>query len=281
MQNLLTDGFRIDGRRPHEIRQIKSRLTPFRQADGSAYLEQGGTKVLAAIYGPHEPENENSEGECKINVEYAKSSFAGIEHRKNRKNDQSSREMSERIKNTLYSAIVTSSYTRSVIDVYLTVLESDGSDWAACINAAGLALIDAGIVLKDMISACEVSITEYNEDDDLDELIFEHGSLEEDNHDGINEADTKETDTSENSQKQCQCLVDPNRDESNSYNIPKLSIAILPKLDKIIAIEVQGRLHLDRLKTGLEAGKKGAKEIAENFDRMVKLQLNQMNEMQN
>ena len=26
----------------------------FTQADGSAYIEQGNTKVLAAVYGPHE-----------------------------------------------------------------------------------------------------------------------------------------------------------------------------------------------------------------------------------
>ena len=26
----------------------------FSQADGSAYVEQGNTKVLAAVYGPHE-----------------------------------------------------------------------------------------------------------------------------------------------------------------------------------------------------------------------------------
>ena len=52
---LLSDqGFRIDGRRPHELRKIDCRLGVFHQADGSAYIEQGNTKVLAAVYGPHE-----------------------------------------------------------------------------------------------------------------------------------------------------------------------------------------------------------------------------------
>lgn len=52
---LLSDyGLRVDGRRPNELRQIKCKLGVFSQPDGSAYLEQGNTKVLAAVYGPHE-----------------------------------------------------------------------------------------------------------------------------------------------------------------------------------------------------------------------------------
>ena len=52
---LLSDqGFRVDGRRTHELRKIQCKLGVFSQADGSAYVEQGNTKVLAAVYGPHE-----------------------------------------------------------------------------------------------------------------------------------------------------------------------------------------------------------------------------------
>jgi len=72
--DLLSDqGLRIDGRKPSELRRfvdinlfkiqttlsvtlhrIRCSLGIFSQADGSAYLEQGNTKVLAAVYGPHE-----------------------------------------------------------------------------------------------------------------------------------------------------------------------------------------------------------------------------------
>ena len=54
MELLSDQGFRIDGRRPEELRRIQGRMGVFSQADGSAYLEQGNTKVLAAVYGPHE-----------------------------------------------------------------------------------------------------------------------------------------------------------------------------------------------------------------------------------
>ena len=280
MNPLLSDGFRCDGRKPSELRHIKCRLAPFNQADGSSYVEQGGTKILAAIYGPHEPETENQESECKINVEYYKSPFADIEHRTVKKNDVKSKEIAEKIKNALQSAIVVSNYPKSVIDIYLTVIESDGADWSACVNAAGLALVDAGIVLKDIIAACEVVIVESSEndgmsDEDKDDL---KNKIEEtqpsvqimDENDPFDQ--NKITDT-------CHALIDPNREETSSYNVPKLSIALLPKLNKIIAIEVQGRLHLDRLEVGLKAAENGANAISHIFDQMVKGHLHTMNEM--
>jgi len=51
---LSEDGFRFDGRRPNELRQIQCKMGVYKQADGSAYIEQGNTKVLATVYGPHE-----------------------------------------------------------------------------------------------------------------------------------------------------------------------------------------------------------------------------------
>lgn len=50
---LLFITFRLDGRRANELRRIRYKLGVFTQPDGSAYLEQGNTKVLVAVYGPH------------------------------------------------------------------------------------------------------------------------------------------------------------------------------------------------------------------------------------
>ena len=44
----------MDGRRPHELRKVKCSLGALQQADGSSYIEQGNTKVLASVYGPHD-----------------------------------------------------------------------------------------------------------------------------------------------------------------------------------------------------------------------------------
>ena len=53
-QLLADEGDRLDGRRADELREIRCKMGVFSQADGSAYIEQGNTKVLAAVYGPHE-----------------------------------------------------------------------------------------------------------------------------------------------------------------------------------------------------------------------------------
>lgn len=54
MDLVSSQGLRIDGRRPNELRKIRCKLGVFSQPEGSAYLEQGNTKVLAAVYGPHQ-----------------------------------------------------------------------------------------------------------------------------------------------------------------------------------------------------------------------------------
>ena len=47
-------GLRIDGRKPNELRKIFFEVGVFAEADGSAMIQQGNTKVVATVYGPHE-----------------------------------------------------------------------------------------------------------------------------------------------------------------------------------------------------------------------------------
>lgn len=47
-------GLRTDGRRANELRKLQCEVGVLAQADGSAFLSQGNTKVLATVYGPHE-----------------------------------------------------------------------------------------------------------------------------------------------------------------------------------------------------------------------------------
>jgi exosome complex component RRP41 len=61
MQTLLDPiiGLRIDGRKPNELRKIQCEVGVFAQADGSASLSQGNTKIVATVYGPHEVNKRN------------------------------------------------------------------------------------------------------------------------------------------------------------------------------------------------------------------------------
>src|SRR5947208_14800065 len=54
MKLIGSDGRRLDGRSFDELRPIRIEAGVLQRADGSAYIEWGGNKVLAAVYGPRE-----------------------------------------------------------------------------------------------------------------------------------------------------------------------------------------------------------------------------------
>lgn len=68
MELLSDQNYRIDGRKPSELRRIRCKLGVFQQADGSAYIEQGNTKVLAAVYGPHEPSPDSKAQTLQVEI---------------------------------------------------------------------------------------------------------------------------------------------------------------------------------------------------------------------
>ena len=70
------------------------------------------------------------------------------ERRRRGKMDRRSTELSLVIKNTLEQTIMLELLPRSQIDVYVQVLQADGGTRCACINAAMLALADAGRCLQ-------------------------------------------------------------------------------------------------------------------------------------
>ncbi len=63
-------------------------------------------------------------------------------------------ELSKVSREALEPVILTSFFPRSVIDVFVEVLQADAGTRTAGINAAAVALADAGIPMKSMISSC-------------------------------------------------------------------------------------------------------------------------------
>uniref|UniRef100_A0A0P5Q540 Putative Exosome complex component RRP41 n=1 Tax=Daphnia magna TaxID=35525 RepID=A0A0P5Q540_9CRUS len=137
---LLSDqGLRIDGRKPNELRRIRCSLGIFAQADGSAYLEQGNTKVLAAVYGPHEIRGSKSKAlhdKAFVNCQYSTATFSMGERKRRPRGDRKSTEMSTHLEETFAAAIRTELYPRSQIDIFVEVLQADGGNYTTCVNAA-------------------------------------------------------------------------------------------------------------------------------------------------
>jgi len=153
------EGLRIDGRKTNELRKISCKKGIFVQADGSAYFEQGNTKVIASVYGPHEVVNRSKSlhDSVVINVQFSMATFSTSERKKRPKGDRKSKDVSLTLQKTFETVIMTELYPRSQIDIYVQALQSDGSCVATCVNAATLALIDAGVPLKDYLCASSSS----------------------------------------------------------------------------------------------------------------------------
>ncbi|ORX87763.1 exosome component 4 [Anaeromyces robustus] len=159
---LSPEGLRIDGRRANELRRVNCKTGILVQADGSAYIEQGNTKCIATVYGPREPSHKNLQyhDRASINVEYSIATFSTSERKQRSKMDRRFIEIANIVKQTFETAVITSLYPRSQIDIYLQILQIDGGALHTSINAATLALIDAGIPMKEYVCACSAGCVE-------------------------------------------------------------------------------------------------------------------------
>lgn len=165
------EGFRLDGRRPHEPRGVRCAVGAAAlgglgsggaggaQADGCAVFELGGTKAVAYVYGPMETRRGQQHHDRATLVVSLTTAAFGTSVRFGRSggtrgSDRHSQERSMWIQQTFESAILLDQYPRSQIRLYVHLLQSDGGGIAAAINAASLALADAGVPTRDLVAAC-------------------------------------------------------------------------------------------------------------------------------
>ena len=172
-EKLIDNGIRLDGRRPDEIRPIKIKVGVLNRADGSCYFEFGGNKVIAAVYGPREvhPRHQQKSTSAVVRYRYNMASFS-VEERKRPGPDRRSIEVSKVSREALEPVIFQEYFPRSAIDIFVEVLQADAGTRTAGINAASIALADAGIPMKSMVSACavgkvdDVLVLDLNKDED-------------------------------------------------------------------------------------------------------------------
>ncbi len=148
-------GLRLDGRKPDELRQVKLEVGVIPNADGSAYIEHGKNKILAAVYGPREvhPKHLSLQDRTFLKCRYHMAPFS-VQERKSPAPSRREIELSKVIKESLEPAVFTEYYPRTMVDVFIEVLQADGGTRCASITAAALALADSGIPMRDLVVAC-------------------------------------------------------------------------------------------------------------------------------
>ncbi|CAH0714985.1 unnamed protein product, partial [Brenthis ino] len=229
---LSSQGLRLDGRRPNELRRIRCKLGVFTQPDGSAYLEQGNTKVLAAVYGPHQASKSKMSKEAVVvNCQYSMATFSTGERKNRPRGDRKSQEMSLHLRQALTAAIKTELYPRSQIDIYIEVLQADGGAYCASVNCATLALIDAGIPLRAYVCACTASMAWKS---GVPAPLLDVGHVEE------------------------------------AAGGVVLTVASLPSTGSIALMEMSHRLHSDYFEEVLSRAMQGCRDIEVILDRAVR-----------
>ncbi len=148
------DGTRTDGRKPDEVRPLSITAGVLHRADGSAYLEWGNNKVMAAVYGPREfnPRRFQQPDKAVVRCKYNMAAFSTSD-RKRPGPDRRSQEIGKVIADAFENVILTEKYPRGVIDINMEILQADAGTRCAALVAATVALADAGIPMKGLVAA--------------------------------------------------------------------------------------------------------------------------------
>jgi exosome complex component RRP41 len=148
-------GIRSDGRKADELRPVKLQVGVLSNADGSAYIEHGKNKILAAAFGPREmhPKHLAMQDRMVLRCRYHMAPFS-VQERKSPAPSRREVELSKVIKESLEPALFLDLYPRTGVDVFVEVLQADGGTRCASITAAALAIADAGVPMKDLVVAC-------------------------------------------------------------------------------------------------------------------------------
>ncbi len=224
------NGKRLDGRTFDQLRDIKIEAGVLHRADGSCYLEWGGNKVVAAVYGPREavPRHTQNPLRAIVNARYNMAAFS-VDDRKRPGPDRRSREISKVISEALERVVLIDLFPRAAIDVNIEILDAEAGTRCAGLTAAGVALADAGIPMKDIPVSCAA------------------GKIGADVTDGMVNGG--------------HVVLDLGKEEDN-FGDADLPIAISPRTNEIILLQMDGHLTQDEFNKAMDLAIKGCHDVS-------------------
>jgi exosome complex component RRP41 len=156
-EKLIIDGKRLDGRELDGFRKMTSEARVLKNADGSGSFSFGETRAIAGVFGPKpmHPRHLQNPQKTVLRCKYAMAPFSTgdrIRPGPNRRSTEISKVTTEAFSSVLFHE----DFPRTAIDVFIDIIQADASTRCAGINAASLALADAAIPMRDLISSCSV-----------------------------------------------------------------------------------------------------------------------------
>jgi len=151
------DGKRLDGRDLYDLRPIKMEVDVIKNADGSAYIEWGNNKIFASVYGPREvhPHHLAKPDKGILRVFYRMATFSVFD-RKRPAPGRREKEISMIISDCLEPVLFLELYPGTSFEIFIEVVDADGGTRCASTTVAALALADAGVPMRSLVTSCAV-----------------------------------------------------------------------------------------------------------------------------
>ena len=148
---------RADNRKFDEPRKMEAKVGVIDRADGSAMFKIGDTITVAAVYGPKElyPRFLQDSERGVLKCIYDMLSFS-VPERKRPGPNRRSVEISLVTEKALLPSLDLKNYANTVINVFIEIIQANAGTRCAGICAASLALADAGLPMKGLVSAISV-----------------------------------------------------------------------------------------------------------------------------
>ncbi|GAA6039958.1 hypothetical protein JCM8097_002639 [Rhodosporidiobolus ruineniae] len=262
---------------------------PPAHADGYARVQHGLTSVASSVYGPRDPQRSGpwsgnqggtagggqgaaAGGQQKgdrgsVNVEVGVAAWgervgqgAASEGGLRRGGkDRRTIELAAAVKNTFEPVLLLHLYPRSSIDIYLQILENDGSVLQAAINATTLALISAGLPLSDYV--CALTLASYPSLPPLAPAQIPPFELTTPSVAFSNHSTTAQGSGSTT-------LLDLVGAEEQA--LPNLTVAVLPRSGKVTLVNLETRVGVGRFEEMLRWGVEGAKAVQGAMEEAVR-----------
>lgn len=149
---------RLDNRKFDELRPMEAKAGVIPNANGSASFKIGKTWAIAAVYGPREvfPRFLANPKKGILRCYYTMMPFSGSGERMRPGKSRRAQEISLVMEKALEPVIDLSDFPNTVVDIFVELPQTDAGTRCAAISAAAIALADAGIPMKDMVSSVAV-----------------------------------------------------------------------------------------------------------------------------
>jgi len=222
---------REDGRAFDETRKVEAKVGIIKRADGSAMFSFGGSKAIAAVYGPRQlhPQHLQKPEKGLLRCYYDMLSFSVTERKKPGPSRRSS-EISFVTTKSLEPVLQLDQFPNTVIDVYIMILQADASTRCAGINAASMALANAGLEMTELVTA--VSMGKIG-----DAIVADLTKEEED--------------------------FSITKDGEEIKAATDIPMAFLSRSGKISLLQLDGKIKQEELKEAMAVAKKVCKKIEE------------------